>query len=147
MKEIDSIDEQIIALLSANGKMNNKEVATQIGLTVTPTFERIKRLERMGIIKGYHAEIDRKTLGRDLRVFCQVSLQSHQLDALNEFERSVIQLTEVESCFHVAGSVDYTLLVGVKNMEAYQFFLKNKLTRIPHIAQVHSNFVLTELKE
>lgn len=146
MKELDAIDEHIIALLQKNGKMNNKEVATKVGLSVTPTFERIKRLERLGVIQGYHATINRSFLGKALQVFCQVSLQSHQLDALEAFERSVVQLKEVESCFHVAGSVDYTLLVGVKDMEAYQYFLKNKLTRIPHIAQVHSNFVMTALK-
>jgi len=146
MKELDAIDEQIIALLQKQGKMNNKEVANKIGLSVTPTFERIKRLERLGVIKGYHAEINRSYLGKELQVFCQVSLQSHQLDVLDEFERSVVELKEVESCYHVAGSVDYTLLVGVKDMEAYQHFLKNKLTRIPHIAQVHSNFVMTALK-
>lgn len=146
MKELDVIDEHIIALLQKNGKMNNKEVATKVGLSVTPTFERIKRLERLGVIQGYHATINRSFLGKALQVFCQVSLQSHQLDALEAFERSVVQLKEVESCYHVAGSVDYTLLVGVKDMEAYQYFLKNKLTRIPHIAQVHSNFVMTALK-
>jgi Lrp/AsnC family transcriptional regulator, leucine-responsive regulatory protein len=146
MKELDVLDEQIISLLQANGKMNNKEVAVRIGLSVTPTFERIKRLERLGIIRGYQAIIDRKALGKDLQVFCQVSLQTHQLDALEEFEHAVVMLDEVESCYHVAGSVDYTLLVGVKDMEAYQYFLKNKLTRIPHIAQVHSNFVMTALK-
>jgi Lrp/AsnC family leucine-responsive transcriptional regulator len=146
MKELDPIDEQIIALLQVNGKMNNKEVATKIGLSITPTFERIKRLERLGVIKGYQAVINRSFLGRDLQVFCQVSLKSHQLDVLEEFERSVVELSEVESCYHVAGSVDYTLLIGVKDMEAYQYFLKNKLTRIPHIAQVHSNFVMTALK-
>lgn len=146
MKELDAIDEQIISILQKQGKMNNKEVANKIGLSVTPTFERIKRLERLGVIKGYHAEINRAYLGKELQVFCQVSLKSHQLDILDEFERSVVELKEVESCYHVAGSVDYTLLVGVKDMEAYQYFLKNKLTRIPHIAQVHSNFVMTALK-
>lgn len=148
MKEgnLDAIDLQIVRLLEEDGKMNNKEVANRVGLSVTPTFERIKRMERLGIIKGYSARIDRKALGKDLQVFCQVSLQHHQLIALQEFEEMVVGLEEVSSCYHVAGSVDYTLFVEVKDMEAYQFFLKNKLTKIPHIGQVHSNFVMTELK-
>ncbi len=146
-RELDEVDLQIIDLLQSNAKWSNKEIADKVGLSVTPTFERIRRLERLGIITGYVATVNRTFLGRELQVFCQVSLRTHQLEALNEFEQLVVKLKEVTSCYHVAGSVDYTLLVEVKDMEAYQHFLKNKLTTIPHIGQVHSNFVMTAIKE
>lgn len=146
-RELDDIDRQILELLQCNAKWSNKEIADKVGLTVTPTYERIRRMERLGIISGYVATIDRSVLGKELQVFCQVSLRNHQLDALNEFEKLVVQLDEVTACYHVAGSVDYTLLIEVRDMEAYQHFLKNKLTAIPHIGQVHSNFVMTALKE
>lgn len=143
---LDAIDHRILALLQEDGKMNNKEIASRIGLSVTPTFERIKRMERQGVIQGYTAKINRNAIGKGLQVFCQVSLQNHQLETVNEFEEAVKALKEITSAFHVAGTIDYLLLIQVKDMDAYQQFLKSKITRIPHIAQVNSNFVMTVVK-
>lgn len=146
MSALDSIDRQIIALLQSNGKMNNKEVAGKIGLSVTPTFERIKRLERMGVIRGYTAIIDRKAIGKELKVICHVSLKSHEKEGIDVFESAVKELPEVRHAYHVAGATDYMLVIEVENMEVYQDFLKNQLARIPHIGQVNSSFVMSELK-
>ena len=143
---LDAIDRQILNLLQTDGKMNYKEIATHVGLSVTPTFERIKRMERHGVILGYSARVDRKALGKGLQVFCQVSLQNHQLVTVTEFEAAVIALKEITSSYHIAGTIDYLLLVELKDMEAYQEFLKTKLTKIPHVAQINSNFVMTVLK-
>ncbi|MDR0801443.1 Lrp/AsnC family transcriptional regulator [Fluviicola sp.] len=143
---LDTIDHQIIALLQANGKMNNKEVANKIGLSVTPTFERIKRLERVGIIEGYTALINRKAIGKNLKVVCQVSLKSHQKEGIDVFESAIKELSEVSHAYHVAGATDYMLTIEVADMEVYQDFLKNQLARIPHIGQVNSSFVMSELK-
>lgn len=146
MSALDSIDQQIITLLQSNGKMNNKEVANKIGLSVTPTFERIKRLERIGVIQGYAALINRKAIGKDLKVVCQVSLKSHEKDGIDVFENAIKELSEVSHAYHVAGATDYMLTIEVANMEVYQDFLKNQLARIPHIGQVNSSFVMSELK-
>ena len=146
MSALDSIDQQIITLLQSNGKMNNKEVANKIGLSVTPTFERIKRLERIGVIQGYTALINRKAIGKDLKVVCQVSLKSHEKDGIDVFENAIKELKEVSHAYHVAGATDYMLTIEVANMEVYQDFLKNQLARIPHIGQVNSSFVMSELK-
>ena len=143
---LDAIDKQIITLLQENGKMNNKEVAGKIGLSVTPTFERIKRLERIGVIQGYTALINRKAIGRDLKVICQVSLKSHEKEGIDVFESAIRELPEVSHAYHVAGATDYMLTIEVANMEVYQDFLKNQLARIPHIGQVNSSFVMSELK-
>lgn len=143
---LDAIDKQIITLLRENGKMNNKEVAGKIGLSVTPTFERIKRLERIGVIQGYTALINRKAIGRDLKVICQVSLKSHEKEGIDVFESAIRELPEVSHAYHVAGATDYMLTIEVANMEVYQDFLKNQLARIPHIGQVNSSFVMSELK-
>ena len=126
--------------------MNNKEVAGQIGLSVTPTFERIKRLERIGVIQGYTALINRKAVGKELKVICQVSLKSHEKDGIDVFESAIRELPEVIHAYHVAGATDYMLTIEVANMEVYQDFLKNQLARIPHIGQVNSSFVMSELK-
>lgn len=146
MSALDFIDQQIITLLQSNGKMNNKEVANKIGLSVTPTFERIKRLERIGVIQGYAALINRKAIGKDLKVVCQVSLKSHEKDGIDVFENAIKELSEVSHAYHVAGATDYMLTIEVANMEVYQDFLKNQLARIPHIGQVNSSFVMSELK-
>jgi Lrp/AsnC family transcriptional regulator, leucine-responsive regulatory protein len=146
MSALDSIDHQIITLLKSNGKMNNKEVAGKIGLSVTPTFERIKRLERIGVIQGYTALIDRKAVGKEFKVVCQVSLKSHEKEGIDVFESAVRELPEVIHAYHVAGATDYMLTIEVANMEVYQDFLKNQLARIPHIGQVNSSFVMSELK-
>lgn len=146
MSALDSIDYQIITLLQSNGKMNNKEVAGKIGLSVTPTFERIKRLERMGVIQGYTARINRKAVGKELKVVCQVSLKSHEKEGIDIFETAIKELQEVIHAYHVAGATDYMLIIEVANMEVYHDFLKNQLSQIPHIGQVNSSFVMSELK-
>jgi Lrp/AsnC family transcriptional regulator, leucine-responsive regulatory protein len=146
MSALDSIDQQIITLLQSNGKMNNKEVASKIGLSVTPTFERIKRLERIGVIQGYTALINRKAIGKDLKVVCHVSLKSHEKEGIDVFENAIKELSEVSHAYHVAGATDYMLTIEVANMEMYQDFLKSQLARIPHIGQVNSSFVMSELK-
>jgi len=143
---LDPIDIRIVSLLQKDGKMNYKQVADAVGLSTTPTFERIRRLERNGVILGYAARINKHYLGKQLQVFCQVTLQSHVLDVLEAFESAIVLLDEVSACYHVAGSIDYLLHVEVASMDEYQDFLKNQLTKIPHIAQVQSNFVMTAIK-
>ncbi len=144
--QLDHIDFKLIDALTKNAKYSNKELADLVGLTVTPTFERVKRLERLGVITGYTATIHPKAIGRELKVICQVILKSHQKEGIDDFEEAVKGLTEVQHAYHVAGSTDYMLFIEVANMEAYQDFLKNKLAHIPHIGQVNSSLVMSELK-
>jgi DNA-binding Lrp family transcriptional regulator len=143
---LDQIDKKILSILSTNSKMGNKEIAAEIGLSVTPTFERIKRLERHGVIKNYVAILDKKKIDKGLHVLCQVSLKAHNLDLLLGFEDEIIHLNEVNSCYHIAGNYDYLLSIEVKDMDEYQDFLKQKLASIPNIANVQSSFVMSTLK-
>lgn len=148
MKEklLDRIDEQIVSYLAENGKLNNKELANLIGLSITPTFERVKRLERLNVITGYRATINPKLVGKNLKVICQVSLKSHSKEGIDEFEQEVKKLSEISHVYHVAGAIDYMLIIEVSSMEHYQAFIKNRLAGIPHIGQVNSSFVMSELK-
>ena len=143
---LDEIDLKIVAILEENSKKGTKELAQEVGLTVTPTFERIRRLERRGVIKGYVAKIDQAKIGRNLLVFCQVSLKTHTTELLENFEKQVVELKEDEACFHIAGNYDYLLQARIHDMQEYQFFLKSKLAAIPNIANVQSSFVMTTLK-
>lgn len=144
--QLDETDLKILNLLKENAKLGTKEIGSKVGLTVTPTFERIRRMEKKGIISGYSARIDPKALGKQLMVFCQVSLKTHSTDLLEVFEIHVRELNEVSSVFHVAGNYDYLLQVEISGMQQYQDFLKNKLASIPNIANVQSTFVLSSLK-
>jgi len=144
---IDKIDITLLNLLQNNTKLNTKELAQKVGLSVTPTYERIKRLEKQGYIKQYVAILDRKLIDKNLMVMSFVSLILHSRDMQIEFEKSVIEYAEVIECFHVTGSYDYQLKVVVSDMEEYQSFIKNKLSSINNIANVQSSFVMSSLKD
>ena len=144
---IDKIDVSLLNLLQRNTKLNTKELAQKVGLSVTPTYERIKRLEKEGYIKQYVAILDRKLIDKNLMVISFVSLILHSNDMQIEFEKSVIEYPEVIECFHVTGSYDYQLKVIVSDMEEYQAFIKNKLSSINNIANVQSSFVMSSLKD
>ncbi len=144
---IDKIDVSLLNLLQSNTKLNTKELAQKVGLSVTPTYERIKRLEKQGYIKHYVAILDRKLINKNLMVISFVSLILHSRDMQIEFEKSVIEYAEVIECFHVTGSYDYQLKVVVSDMEEYQSFIKNKLSSINNIANVQSSFVMSSLKD
>lgn len=144
---VDAIDLRLIMLLEKNAKLTNKELAAQLGLTITPVHERIKKLEREGYILRYKAEIDRKKVGLSLLVFCSVSLKNHQREFIEKFEQDVMHLEEVVECYHIGGMFDYLLKVVVQNMEVYQKFVSNKLADLDNIGNVQSSFVMSEIKQ
>ena len=143
---MDAIDAAILEILEENAKLGTKEIAAQVGLSVTPTYERIKKMEREGIIKRYTIELDKKSIGKGLQVFCYVSLVEHNLELLERFERQVIALPEVVTCFHIAGDHDYALYIEIQDMETYEQFLRHKLTTIPSIVNVRSSFVMNQIR-
>ena len=143
---MDKIDQAILEILSENSKLGTKEIAAQVGLTITPTYERIKRLEKSGVIKKYTVELDKAAVGKNIQVFCQVSLKEHNLELLKKFEAQVVDLPEVSACYHIAGDHDYALFIEVQDMVFYEQFLREKLTTIPSIGNVQSSFVMSEVK-
>ncbi|WP_196885189.1 Lrp/AsnC family transcriptional regulator [Aureivirga sp. CE67] len=143
---MDAIDKKILMLLQENAKLNSKEIANKIGLSTTPTYERIKRLEKNGFIKKYIAIVDKKLIGKKLEVFCQVSLQQHSKRFLEVFEREIRKISYVMECYHIAGNYDYLLKLIVSDMEEYQQFIMIHLASIENISNVQSSFVLTEIK-
>jgi len=146
-RTLDTTDRAILNKLQRNAKLTHKEIAAALDLTVTPIYERIKRLERSGYIKGYHARISKEHLAFRVQAFANVSLQEHQTELLRRFEREVIKLPEVVACYHVAGQFDYLLHIMVPDMAAYQGFVTNRLAGLSDIRQVQSSFVMTEVKE
>jgi len=146
LKNLDETDLKIIRLLQKNAKSTIKELADQLNLSNTPVFDRIKRLEKKGVITGYTAKINRDAIGLSLMAFCTLTLKGHRAEYLEDFQREVNELTEVVECYHLTGSFDYLLKVLVRDMADYQEFITKKLTKLSNIDKVQSSFVLTELK-
>jgi Lrp/AsnC family leucine-responsive transcriptional regulator len=144
--KLDAIDLKIIELLKKNSKLSSKEIASQVDLSITPAYERVKRLEKRGYIKRYTIEVDKEKLGIGLRVLCAITLKSHAKEILDVFEKQIIELPEVIHCFHIAGNVDYQLLIETKDVNTYSQFLKDKLASIPNIANVQSSIIMSTLK-
>lgn len=142
----DIYDIAILEEVQINAKITVKELSEKINLSPTPTFERLKKLEKEGYITGYHAKLDIKKLGLSLMVMCNVSLKIHQKDFIEKFQEEIIRFDEVKECYHIAGMYDYLLKIVVKDMDAYQLFVSKKLASLENIGNVQSSFVMIELK-
>jgi Lrp/AsnC family leucine-responsive transcriptional regulator len=143
---MDSIDKKLLHLLQTDAKKTTKELALKLNLSVTAVYERIKKLEREGIIEKYVALINRSKVEKGFVVFCHLKLIQHTREFITTFENEVTQLLEVIECHHVSGDYDYILKIIVKDMEAYREFLVNKLTTLQHIGSTHSTFMISEVK-
>lgn len=144
--KLDHIDLKLLGLLQESSKRTNKELAAKLDLSVTAIFERIKKLERSGVISRYMAIIEPRKVERSFMAFCQIKLVQHTKTNVNQFEKQVAGLSEVLECYNVSGEYDYLLKVLVKDMEAYREFLLQKLTTLEHIGSTQSTFVISEIK-
>lgn len=142
--KLDSTDIKILEIMQQDGRITTKALADQLNLSTTPVFERVKRLERDGIIKQYVALLDNRKLDLMLTVFISISLTKHSRSYLEKFVKEVNQYPEVMECYHIAGNFDFLLKIVVKNMEIYEAFILNKLSTIANLGQVQSSFVLSK---
>ncbi|WP_294821050.1 Lrp/AsnC family transcriptional regulator [uncultured Flavobacterium sp.] len=143
---LDTTDKQLLAFLQEDSTQTTKQLSVKLSLSVTAVYERMKRLEREGIINKYVAVVDRNKVNRGFVVFCHVKLLQHTREFLTKFERRVVGLDEVLECYHVSGDYDYILKIYVANMEEYRAFMVNKLTTLQHIGSTHSTFMIGEVK-
>ena len=146
MHSIDATDRKIVDLLQKDGRMTNAALAETLGLTATPTLQRVRKLEEAGIIQRYVALVDRAALGKPTMVWVQVTLQEHQLATHSTFVDAVTAFPEVLEVHHVAGAEDFVLKVVVKDIAQYEDWLLHKLTQVPGIDRVQSTFVLSTRK-
>ena len=143
---MDKLDRKILMSLQQNGKQNTKEIAAKIGLTATPTYERIKRLEQSGVIKKYVAILDRNLIGKQIIAYCQITLFKHQKELIDAFKTSISSLQEVMECHHVSGNFDFLLKIAVEDMNSFQSFINDKLSAVDGISTIHSSFVMDSNK-
>ncbi|KFF26184.1 Lrp/AsnC family transcriptional regulator [Chryseobacterium vrystaatense] len=142
----DETDKKLLLFLQEDCKQTTKELSYKLNLSVTAVYERIKKLENLGVISKYVALLDRHKINRDFIVLCHIKLTQHKKEFVLQFEREVMNLHEVTECFHVSGDYDYILKIGVKDMEDYRNFMLSKLTALQHIASTHSSFMISEVK-
>jgi Lrp/AsnC family leucine-responsive transcriptional regulator len=143
---LDKIDVTILKYLQEDAKQTNKQLSHKLNLSVTAVYERIKKLERSGVIRKYVALLDRKKVDLGFTVFCHIKLVQHVHKSVIDFEREVVKLHEVLECFHVSGEYDYLLKVIVKDMDDFRRFMVEKLTTLQHIGSTQSSFTISEVK-
>ena len=147
MTELDSIDKEILAILQKDARISNRALAHKIGLTASPTIERVKRLEREGVIRGYRAVIDKPSVEKGLSIFVKVTLSVHQMSLLDEFTKSIESIPHILACYHTTGQGDFLLHVVARDMADYEHLLREKLTSLPDIERLETTMVLRTIKE
>ena len=141
--ELDRYDRRILAELQRDGRISNQELAERIGLSPSPCLRRVRALEESGLIAGYRAMLDARQLGLSLMALIHISMDRHTPERFANFEEAVAGLPEVMECLLITGQdADYQLKVVVRDMDAFQALLLERITRIEGVSGVHSSFVL-----
>lgn len=143
---LDPKDKKLLVLLQNDAKKTTKELASELDLSVTAVFERIKKLEKQQIIKRYVALLNPEKIQKNFIVLCHVKLVQHKKEYISQFEKEITQFSEVLECFHVSGDSDYILKICVKDIQEYREFMVSKLTNLQHIASTQSSFMIKEVK-
>lgn len=147
MANLDTVDIKILELLQQNSNRTTKSIAEELGMTTSPIFERIKKLEKEGYIKGYVAVLNQKKIGLKQTVFMGITLQGHTRSYLEKFVTQINNFPEVIECHRVSGNFDYLLKLVVEDIEAYEHFIISKLTLLPYLGNVQSLITLSTGKE
>lgn len=146
-KRLDRTDRAILKELITNAKISNADLAEAVGLSTSPCWKRVRRLEANGYITGYCAKVDQALLGSSEIVFVEVSLERHDQSILQNFGRLAAEIDEVLEIFLTTGEYDYILKVAVDGTRSYEDFLTNRLYKISGIQQSRSSFTLHCLKK
>ncbi|WP_079436237.1 Lrp/AsnC family transcriptional regulator [Zoogloea sp. LCSB751] len=141
--ELDRYDRQILAILQQDGRISNQDLAERIGLSPSPCLRRVRALEESGLITGYRALLDAKKLGLSLMALIGISMDQHTPERFASLEATISDIPEVLECLLITGQQsDYQLKVVIRDMDAYQDLLLNRITRIQGVTGVHTSFVL-----
>ena len=147
MRKLDRIDRMILDILQKNGRIAISELAAKVNLSTTPCSERVKRLERDGIIMGYYARLNPELVDKRLLVFLEIKLSAKSGDLFEQVARDLSEIPEVLECHLISGDFDYLVKARLKEMSAYRKLLGNILKKLPASASSHSYVVMEEVKE
>ena len=143
---LDRIDHRIIRLLEDNSRLSFAELAEQVGLSKTPCWKRVKALEDAGVIRGYVAVVEQTRVGLPVSVFISIKLERQREEDLDRFDAAIALWPEVLECYLMTGTRDYLLRVVCADLQAYERFIKEKLTRLDGLASIESSFALAQVK-
>ncbi|MDR5899519.1 Lrp/AsnC ligand binding domain-containing protein [Halomonas vilamensis] len=146
-RTLDRIDLKILRCLQENARISYVDLAAEVGLSTTPCLERVKRLERTGIIRGYQAILDPRALKANLLVFVEISLETQSPAVFDEFRRAVETLPQIQECHLVSGHFDYILKCRIPEMSAYRQLLGDVVLTLPGVKESKSYVVMEEVKE
>lgn len=146
MTELNATDLQILDALQHDGSLTTQQIAERINISQSPCWRRINRLEEQGLIEKKVSLLNREKLGMEVVVFATVNLTTQGRGNLEDFEQEVVVLPEVMECYTMAGTWDYMLKIVAKDIRHYERFVREKLTRLSHIGEVHSHIAVTEIK-
>lgn len=146
-RELDRIDRRILRILQQEGRIAFTELGERVGLSTTPCTERVRRMERDGVITGYHARVSPGAVGAGLLVFVEISLAYKSGDIFEEFRRAALRLPNVLECHLVSGDFDYLIKARISEMASYRKLLGSTLLTLPHVRESKSYIVMEEVKE
>jgi Lrp/AsnC family transcriptional regulator len=145
-ENLDSYERRILALLQEDASLSVAQIAEQVGLSASPCWRRIDRLESGGYIRRRVALVDRRKVGLNAQIFAQVKLNAHGRANLDEFSQAIREFPEVLECFVMMGSVDFLLRIVAQDIEAYERFFFDRLSQLPGIQEINSTVALSEIK-
>lgn len=143
---LDALDRKILESLQADGRISVADLAAKVGLSPSPCLRRVRNLEKAGVISRYVALLDQRAVGLPVSVFVSIKLEKQKQESLDRFEKAIQRWPEILECYLMTGSRDYWLRVVVPDLDAYERFVKQKLTRIEGIASIESSFALQQVK-
>lgn len=144
--KLDATDLSILRILQSDAKQTAKEIAARLNMTVSPIYERIRRLEKQGSVTGYVAILNKAHFDLPVTAYCQVSMRYHDRDYITKFEEQIQDIEGIQECYHLAGRVDFILKINQQSLEAYHDFVRSKLSRIENIGELNTSFVLKTIK-
>lgn len=143
---LDRYDVAILVELQRDGRLSNAELAQRIGLSATPCWRRVRRLEELGVIRGYRAEIDRRRIGLGVLAFVRVDAERNNAEATRALEDAIRAMPEVVSCHYISGAGTFELHVMATDLDAYSRWTHEVLFKLPNIKDLHTSFSLGEVK-
>ena len=146
-RELDKIDQKILRILQEEGRISFTELGERVGLSTTPCTERVRRLERDGVITGYHARLDPHLVGSGLLVFVEIGLAYKSGDIFEGFRNAALRLPNVLECHLVSGDFDYLIKARISEMASYRKLLGSTLLTMPNVRDSKSYIVMEEVKE
>ncbi|WIT14334.1 Lrp/AsnC family transcriptional regulator [Paucibacter sediminis] len=144
--EIDATDRVLLDALQKDARLTTGELAQLTGMSQSPCWRRIKRLEEAGLITGYQARLDRRALGYGVMAFVTIGIDSQDEDHSLDFERAVRDIPEVVMCHGVSGPEDFVLVVVAQDLDGYSALMQQKLRRLPGVKMVRTSFSMQEVK-